>query len=394
VTCVNSGFSGSLYFRQVDVIATDCVLGEIDSTGSSTKPFNTLTATRCQLNWYRRSLEEIRVLEPLIATDCVVPWVQQTVTKTIVAGDLNYIDSGASIIMTNAADLTHVTFNTGRNLMVGDYIKILNYNGAGANHLCRLTELRSANNWTVDPAVPTYFSTYKGCEFAYYNKKIMPTTLSVTAVFSDDGTQAYFSSVADIYQGMTVYFGALGRRTPIGARKVVTLSGQTATLDRPVTWNLFPGAVTYAAFGTTANNPRPSVPVTFGFPIRPVLAAGTFASTFSIDLAVPTGAANVTGQENNSASIGGRYNLIVRTGSFKLLLADGTLVDAGQIKHNVGEIDAGFYPLGPDDVLTVNAVCYVEDYAPQFASDTALSGSAALRPDTLLARLGLGSRLG
>ena len=394
VTKVGGSFPGSAYFRQVNAIATDCVLGEIDSSGNTTKPFNTLTATRCQLNWYRRSLEEIRALEPLIGTDCIVPWVQQPLVRTISGGDLNYLDSGAAIIMTNAADLTHVTFNTDRNLVVGDHIKIINYNGSGGDHLCRLVELRSTNNWTVDPAVPAFFSSYKTCHFAYFNRKILPSNLSVTAVFSDDGTQAYFSNVADIYQGMTVYFGAIGRRAPIGSRKIVSLSGQTATLDRPVVWNATPGgAVTYAAFGATTNNPRPSVSVSFGFPIRPVLAAGTFGTTFSIDLANPVFAANVTGQENNASNIGGRFNLSLRTGSFKLLLADGTLVDAGQVKHQIGEIDAAFYPLGPGDVLTVTPVCYVDDYDAQYASEPTMSGSAALKPGTVLAALGIGARI-
>lgn len=394
VTKVGGAFPAGIYFRQVNVIATDCVLGEIDASGNTVKPFNTLTASLCQLNWYRRSLEEIRAIEPLVGTDCIVPWVQQPMIRTISGSDLGYIDCGASIVMTNAADLTHVTFNTARNLVVGDYIKIINYNGSGSDHLCRLVELRSTNNWTVDPAVPSYFSSYKTCHFAYFNRKILPSTMSVTSVFSDDGTQAYFSNVSDIYQGMTVYFGAIGRRAPIGPRKIVSLSGQTATLDRPVVWNAVNGgAVTYAAFGATTNNPRPSVLVSFGFPIRPVLTDGTFGTPFSIDLANPASAANVTGHENNSSNIGGRFNLSLRTGSFKLLLSDGTPVDTGQIKHQIGEIDAGFYPLGPSDVLSVTPVCYVEDYDAQYASDPVLSGSAALKPGTVLAGLGIGARI-
>lgn len=394
VTKAGGSFTSSQFFRQINLIATDCIFGEIDGSGAAIKPFNTFAASRCQLNWYRRSLEEIRLIEPLVGADCIVPWVQQPFVRTISLGDLSFINSGAAVLTPNSADLTHVRFNTMANMGLGDFIKIINYDGLGNDHSGRLVFERSVNNWTIDPAVPVNVPDFKVCHFAYFGRKILPSTSSMTAVFSDDGLQAFFSSTEFLAPGMTVYFGAIGREAPIGARKIVTLSGQTATLDRAVIWNKAPSeAVTFAAFGAVTNNPRPSVSASFVFPIRPVLPDGTFGTTFRIDLSNPVGAADVIGQENNASNIGGRFNLITRTSSFKLLLANGTLVDTGQIKHNIGEIDAGFYPLGPSDILTVTPVCYVEDYDQQFASDPVLSGSTALKQGTTLAGIGIGSKI-
>lgn len=389
--CTNIGgvFTGSVYLRQIDYECYDSILGDIAGGFSATLPWNSLIADNCQIGMWMRTKEEIQALAPGVEDNCVVPWVAQPFEKTITLSELNWVNAGISALTPDSGDLSHVQFNTMNNVGVGDYIKIIDYSGSD-DHITRITALLSANNYTVDPPVPLDTPSYKAVQFAHYNRKIFSASLAVTAVFSDDGTQAYFSSVADIMEGMTVYFGAIGRRAPIGPRKITTLVGQTATLDRPVSWNAAAsGAVTYAAFGASTNNPRPSVPVSFNFPIRPTTAAGDWGATFAIDLDSP--ASTVSGDENHASNIGGKFTLSLRTGSFKLLLADSTAVDTGQIKHQLGEIDAGFLPLGVDDVLSVDAAVYVEEYDQQWESDPALTGLALPLRNSVLASLRIGA---
>jgi hypothetical protein len=397
VTAYNVLFNASIYQRQINWTFTDCVMGNLEIAWALTQPFLSVTATNSQLGMYRRSLAEIQARTGCSGVDstCLVPWQDQVYTKAIVeATDLRYVDT------TQAATISAVntlSFNINRGTVVGDYVQIMDYKGTGASFKTRLIAGSGNGPWTVSPPFDAFTAGFKTCNVALFNRKLFPATVAITAQFSDDGTQALLSDISYASAGTILYFGAVGRRDPIGPRKVTAVTGSIVTLDRPVTnWRLMTAdLVAYPALGV-AGNQRPSFPVTFNFPLRPVenISGTPEKMTYTLDRTASS-LGSSTGNENPGS--GGKAVFTSAAGDLtkasNLWDSQGNQVTYGHIHHEVGEIDCGFAPLGPTDVLTVNTVAYVDEYAPQFASDPLLSGSTAMKRATRLADMKIGCLL-
>lgn len=398
VTKVGGQFSLSTLFKRFNIFATDCILGELAASYSTEKPFVSLTANNCQFSWYgREGIAEIQAIEPGVNSNCVIPWVTQKYEKLITSSLFTYRntsrvgynpDAGNLALVRTTADFTGTLgFNPN-----GHQIKILNYNGAGADHVCRIVAFTNFTDFTVSPPLPSQIlvGTPRTIELAVFNKKITPAGDVTTAVFNLAGTQAYFTNVDQISEGMWIWFGAMGRRAPFGVRKIVTLSGQTATLDRAVPWNRHrEQTIAYAGFGLTNGPPRPSVNTQFGFKLRGVIPGQplpkmTVRVVYEASLARP----DFTAVENDGS--GGRAvftNLINYDTNF--VNRDAT---TGVIRHEIGEIDCGFTKLGEGDTLSVTAYAYIPELDVEYVADPFTTGKALLASNSLMAQLRMGAQ--
>lgn len=393
VTKVGGQFSLSALFKLFNIFATNCILGELAASYSAGKPFLSLTANNCQFSWYGRDgIAEIQAIEPGVNSNCVIPWVTQRYQKLVTSSFLTYFAVGRNVshptgdlsLLQTSADYTSVMGND----PTGSQIKIINYDGAGTDFVTRIVSRISGSQFTVNPALPISISG-KALQLALFNKKITPAGNVNTVVFSNDGTQAYFDNADYISEGMWVWFGAMGRRQPFAIRKIVTLTGQTATLDRPVPWNRHrEQALTYATFGTTNGIPRPSVPSQFGFKIRGVIAATaltapTYKVVYDAALSLPDY------QTVESSGSGGRAvfaNFFNRNTAY----VDSALT--GVIKHEIGEIDCGFTRLGEGDTMSVTTYCYIPELDVEYVADPFTTGKALLSSNSLMAQLRMGAQ--
>ncbi len=261
----------------------------------------------------------------------------------------------------------------------------MNWDGIGGTFVTIVTASDpsgGAGNFTTADVLPGNISG-KAVHIGYFNRQVFPESAG-TCVASDDGTEIYLSNPEYFTAEQTIYIGAIGRRDPIGVRKIVTLVDGTATLDRAIVWRHPPTAtVTYADFGDTNGIPRPSLPVSFKFPLRGYLNGGSFIGP----------SATVTRNTAGSDSIGSEvaFGAALITNQPGRLASDGTTVSAGTIKHELGYVDCGFL-VADGDELSVTAGAYVDDYAPIFEGDPMLSGRADLARGSVLAELGIGAK--
>lgn len=393
LTNVGGGFSGSVYFKQVDYKCYDSILGYITGDYSATLPWNSLVADNCQLAMWARTLEEIQALAPGVESNCVVPWVAQPYERTVIEADLAYVALAARAVNGSSGNDTLTAVTTQDFAVVGGQIKIPNAYGDAVDRFFRVIEVISTGSggqFRVDPT-PSNTISNKQPHRAIWGRKLFPTgSTGLTAVFSNDGMQAYLSADSPlISEGMTIYFGAIGRRAPIGPRKITAKSGQTLTLDRAVDWITPHNGtyITYATFGVANGATRPSVALSFGFPLRGAQSGVTgWGAAYANDYALPVATATRTGEEGTGT--GGLARFTNNTGDY---LADGSSGTVDQIKREIGEVDAGFNPIGVGDVLSVDAVAYVEDYEPIWAGDPQASGFAVPAAGSLIAALGIGA---
>lgn len=368
--------------RQVNLTVTDSVLGECVESGT-TYPWSLITATNTQLSVQQTSLAQLIAANAGINANCVCPWNLQDYLRTIISADISYANSTRTVSMTSGDATKTLTFNfRDNNLIVGQAVRVFNYDGAGTNFdttIATLGATGSSGTVTVVDAIP---ATAAGKQFwaGYFNRKVCPESAG-TCVISNDGTQAYLSNPELFSINMWIYIGALDRRDALGLVQITALSGSTATLSRALTWRKSNSNVTYAPFGTTTGVVRPSFAVSFAFPLRGYNAA--FADP-QYSLTKNVGAAVITGAEVNTGT--GNFS-----GLLSLAHADGTVASYGQLRHEEGYVDTGF-PVGVSDSLEVKAVAYMEDHVPAFLGDPALSGRALLVRNSRMAALGMGAR--
>jgi hypothetical protein len=376
-------FNSSTLFKRINYVFADSIIGDMALTHTTTVPWLTLVATNSQLAWFARSLQEIQATAAGVANSCYVPWYLQSYSRTVIEDDLLYTSTTSNISASNAGDLTEFTGTAGA-FVPGDQIKVTDPLGGG-DVIKRVIDA-SGTTYHVDSAFGGTFAT-KATRRAYWARKIFPEgTTGLTAVLSNDGTQAYLSSEILFTEDMIAWFGALDRRTPFGTRKLDTLTAQTATFDRVINWRKNPVAVTYTAFGGSGNVPRPSIEIRFGYPIRGVLATG-FGPQYRNVYKPALSLADRTGEEGPSTGGVARF-----TNNTTNLLIDGTSGTAGQIRHELGYIQAGFNPIGVDDVLTVSAVVWVDEFDAVWEGNPDRTGQLVLQKDSLLASLGMGAK--
>lgn len=266
---------------------------------------------------------------------------------------------------------------------------VVDFDGAGNDYTGRITAINStgaSGTFEVSPAPSATFSG-KAIKESIWGRKLFPSgTTGFTAVLSDDGTQAYLSDVTRISVGTWLFFGAIGRRTALGVRKVTALAGSTATLDRAIDWQEVNRQMTYAAFGGTGLA-RPSVPIEFGFWLRADASiANDLGPTITVTYASPLSGSGSYKEDAGSGGVG-RFN--APSPYYKADGSDGTY---GQILHELGEVDAGIHPIGIGDSFRLEATAWIDEFAPTFAADPVASGKAELNHNSYLASLGIGAR--
>lgn len=395
--CTNVGglLTNATYWRLCHYEFYDCVLGQVlnaTATFPGTLPWASIIADNTQLQIIWNSIEEIQALSGAsgVASSCVVPTVLQTLTKAVSTANLTRPTKASRSVSGTSGDNT-ITANFQDWAEVNGEITILDYDGAGGTWTARITAINSTGSGGTIEVSPAPDATFSGKSFQLSNwgEIVWPSgDTGITAVFSDDGTQAYFSDVSGISVGTWVWFGGLNRRENMGPRKVTALTGQTATLDRAVTWwrkNTNHADLNYAAFGGSGL-PRPSFAVQFGFPLRgePNGATQNLGPTYEITHVSPA-SGTTSGTENGSTGGVARFQ-----GGSPYLGADGTTRNQGQILHELGYLDAGFHPIGEGDSIEITAVVFVDEFTPDFAADPLRSGQAHLMPGSYLAGLGLG----
>jgi len=392
VTNVGGKLSSSTYWRLCNYNFTDCVLGDLYIPTyfvGGVFPFPSVTADNCQMNMALKSIDELHALTGASGIDnnCVLSNVRNVMEKVVTSGMLTQVTlSSRSVSGTSASSA--MTTNFADWAAVGVEFTVTDYDGAGGTHTCRITAV-SGTTLTVDPAPDATFAS-KDFTKSIWGDKVWPAgDTGITAVFSNDGTQAYVSDASGISVGTWLWFGAIGRRSPVGPRLVTAISGQTITLDRAVDWQLLNhSGLNYATFGASGL-PRPSVPVAFGFWLRgePSGAPLYLGPKYTVTYASPlTGSASVS--ENPSS--GGVARFAGPVGYYK---ADGSSGTKGQILHELGEIDAGVWPIGVGDTFRMEAICTIDEFSPEYASDPFTSGRADLVPGHYLASLGMGACL-
>lgn len=368
--------------RQVNLVATDCVLDDVDASGSG-YPWSTITAKNTQFRVRTMTLSEIQAANPGVGSDCLVPWVDQTYNRTVVSGDVSYLNS--SRVVSGSSGGVTLTYNFRDNdLVVGQAIRILNIDGAGTNFTTTVASLGatgSSGTITVTDPFPNAFSS-KTPARGYYNHQLWPQSAG-TGVLSDDGTQLYVASDEPYAVGQTIYLGTIsGRRgDPFGPRKITAKSAGTLTLDKPALWRNLSTTITYAPFGTTTGVPRPTVSVGFGFTLRS--ASGATGQGPSVTLTKVVGS-NITGAEPNSSTA-------MLSGHQALRASDGAVLSYGEIQHELGYVDCGF-AVAAGDVVTASAAARVEDYLPVWVGTPTLTGQAVLRAGSILAGRNMGAR--
>lgn len=378
------GTSG-IYKNQHHMIARDSVLDEIGNPDvPEDECWQTLTAKRCALQWSQHTLTEIQALQPDVANDCVVPFVEQPYAKTLTAGDLNYVVlPGRSVATTTG--LATVTASWQDFAEVGQEIQIVGAGDGGTDLTTRITAVHSTHSggtFDVDP-VPGASVSGAAVSRAVFRHRVFKTGLTVMT-FSDDGTLGELSSTDGICAGMTVHLGPVSDRAQdLGPRKIVALAGNIATLDRPVDWLRLAEGLTYAPLGDDAGVPRPSAPVRFGFPLRSITYMPNLGGpNYRIVYSSPAGEPDKVGAESPNSGFARFSNL------YKNLDVNGENLSYGHIRHQAGYLDCGFNPIGSGDELTISAVGYVREYAPEWAG----ASGTVLKEDSYIAALGLGPR--
>jgi hypothetical protein len=357
--------------------ATDCILGDL---GPNISYIDTgFVATNCQLGFDARTLAEIQATFAGVNDDCLVPWVPQVIETTVLADDIAWYNTTRTGTGTTGSTTVTMNYVDASTMYPGQALKFIDWNGAGADFVTKLVSINTTGaggTITVADAAPGNFAG-KACHRAHFSRKIFPDGTATTGRISTDGTQIYLTDARHFTEGMTIRVGGVSPRASFGARKIVTLAGNLATLDRECPWRTSDNtAPTYQNPNGTGNGvPIPLVNVSFGFPLRN--SVSLTAMSASVDHAGTVVSGNVASA----------------TGIFSGFAFDltGAGINYGGVRFEDGYIATGF-PVAVGDVITITAAAYVSDYDLQWEGDPTMTGHAIPLAGSELAYRKIGSR--
>ena len=363
------GLQISDHASNVSLTIADCIMGQM---GNPTK-LNSLVATNSQLQMDARTLEEIQAVFAGVANSCLVPWVRQPFTTTVLPDDIAWFNTtrfGTGTAGSTAIAMNFVDANT---MFVGQGLRFIDWDGAGNNFDTKLVSINttgSGGSITVADAAPGNF-TSKACQRAHFGRQIFPQGVATTGRLSTSGAAITVADARHFSVGLTI------RIEGFGLRKITAISGKTLTLDRPCVWqtpdNL---AVNWQnPDGTGSGVPIPDLDISFGFPIR-------YSSTLTPTSATVVRSGVTYGPSSmNSNSVFGLF-------AFSLA---GAVQSQGAIRTEEGYIATGF-PVAAGDTISIETAVFVSDYLPIWEGDPKVSGKAIPRAGSEIAARGIGRR--
>jgi hypothetical protein len=375
--------------RQIHLTCVDSTLGQLVPASSFTsgQAYDSIVATNTQLAIGWKTLAQIQAIFPGVDNTCVVPYVNQPQTRTILSSDMAYVSTARTASATSGSTTLTLSFADSYIGVLGTAIQVVNYDGAGTNFNTVVTGWTGTGSpITVSDLAPATFSG-KAVNVGTYGKQVFPQSAG-TCVISNDGTQIYVSNEEYFTVGQTIYIGGINHRstpnpgTPV-ARQITAKSGQTLTMSTPIVWMNQGSTLTpaYSAFGSTSGVQRPSFTVSFGFPLEPRTSVASITRNKA--------GSNVTNTAESASNTALFTDSTAQVGSRD---ATGTTnTEAGRILHELGYMNIGFR-VAPGDVLSVTSTAYVEDYSAKFSSDPTVTGEANLVNGSLLATLRMGAQ--
>lgn len=375
VNCTNyrgGACVSSTNWENVDYVFEDSVAGDLlPSDYAATAPNSITTVGNNSLAYGRSTLTEINAaFAGVNLSTTLCPWVEQTAEITIGSSDLTYRNTTRTAGGTSGN--SYVTLNLiggAERFVVGQTIKIIDYDGAGGDFISHISAVGSpgANDLTLADTLDQTFSG-KAVHNAFHDFNVWGEDMETTATISTDGTQVTLANEAGFSTGTWFHLGNIARRVDFGPRKVASLASNVATLDTEADWKI--GNLT----SLNALVTKPTFSISFGYPI----ADG------SVNLSI----VRAVGSDIDIDEAADSYARL--TGTFwQWNGAESTT--SGQIRYETGEIDAKI-PVGIGDVVTWTANIFIEDLAPKWAAVPGLSG-AALLADCRVADLGVGPLL-
>jgi hypothetical protein len=372
-TVVNGNWTTNSFWQQVNLVATDSILGNVyiaEGAFGGDNTNRTMDLTNCQLEYDSKTLAEIQAIFAGVGSDCVVPHVLQTAKQTIAAGDITWRDTTRTGGATSG-DAT-LTTNAGIGVVLGQGIRILDYDGAGGTWTTTVAAITSTTEYELTDAPDATFSG-KAVETAYAANVYWSSAAAVTtATITYDGTTVTPADADWIDAGTYLYLTGLGRADPVGVVQVASKAAGVLTLEDAVSWS--------TTGGRNEVVPLPSFNVQYQFPTIKETAL------INIDRSGGAGVGDVTDLAETTDGRG-RFD----DSNYRRLSDLTNESGGGQIKNEVGEIDLAI-PVGEGDVVTITSNAYIADYAPRFAVDPATAGMAPLATGSVLAKKGMGAR--
>lgn len=352
-TCVKAN-----NWQNVDYILENSIVGDLLPTDYPARPPHSITTVgKNALAYGVQTVEEIAATFAGVSTsDTLVPWVEQTAEFTITLGDLTFRNTARTAGGTSGN--SYITMNLiggAERFVVGQTIKVLDYDGTGGEFVSEITAIGSpgANDLTLADTLDQTFRV-KAVHNGFHAETIFGSAHETTGTLNDAGTILTLADPRGYATGTWFHLDNIKRRAAFGPRKAVILAGSAATLDTAAAWKLG---------NTTALNgglPRPSLATRFGYPIGGGSVALAIAKVHGADVAVAEVSDGFARLNSSAYQWNSAYSSTT-----------------GQIRYELGEIDAAI-PAGVGDVLTWTANVYIEDLAPQWAADPIASGILAL----------------
>ena len=369
-TFVGAEWTNNTYWQQVNIVATDCIMGELSENekAGGDNLNRTMTLANCSFSYKVRNLAGVQADFSDVGNDCIMPWQAQIATQTVASGDIAYRDTTRTASMTSGADV--ITFNADPSIVIGQQIKVLDSDGVGGTfETTIIAETSTTIYQTADLAPDTFAS--KAVHSAHLVGPFFSDAESVTTgTLSNDGLTLTVADDTMIDAATILYLKGIGRRPDFGVVKVTSKAGAALTLPTAVDWLL-------ATAGMNAAVPLPSIDIQYKFPI------GLETVILNIDRAAGVGDVVDLGETTDTR---GRLN----DADYRRLADFTSASGGGSILHERGVIDLAV-PVAVGDIVTIAANVYVQDYAPIFVGVPARSGLALLTPGALTAA-GMGAR--
>lgn len=379
VTVVNGPMFTTTFSANTNLIAIDCILGELNAPAAS------VTATNCQLQWGPRDLATIQATYAGVASDCLVPFYEQPFARTFTAGEIAFDSVGTADTTSGAAFF----LATSSELEDRGNIVIAGADGSG-NPLKVQRPLRNPANdgggkfaYTC-ANIPSFPATVAGAAVtaAYTTRKPFQIAAG-TARLNSDQAALRVSDATQFTAGQLIRLGNFARREAFGLFKVLSVVGDVVTLTEAVPWRLTPlsgsgGAGYYGASSvvTAANNPV--IDVYFGFPIW---LSSTGPSGVSGTITYATG-----GTLAFTALRGGQIGRLTPAAAQRGSAFGGEYVNA-----ETGVFNAEL-AVNDGDSVSLSARILVEEYLPIWAGNPALDRLPVLRRGSILAKRKMGWR--